>query len=48
GVLLHCDATQAVGKIPVNMQQIPIDLMSLTAHKIYGPKGVGVLLVRNR
>jgi len=48
GVLLHCDATQGVGKISVDVQAMGIDLMSFSAHKIYGPKGVGALYVRKK
>lgn len=48
GALLHCDAAQAVGKVPVSMEALDADLLTCSAHKFYGPKGVGALVIRRR
>src|SRR5205823_3838575 len=48
GILLHVDAAQSPGKTNIDVTQIPIDLLSLCAHKVYGPKGIGALYLRQK
>ncbi len=48
GIVFHCDAVQAAGKVPIDLSTLKVDLMTITAHKMYGPKGIGALYIRRK
>ena len=48
GIILHCDAVQAAGKVEIDLAKLKVDLMTITAHKMYGPKGIGALYIRRK